>query len=229
MGNSLWINDLKFFASVNQAMMNNKYLKVIALTGLALVVVFSPACSVQFSTKMFYREDAEAFCAIHELDNWSDVSSEMPLSEFNQLVIERELAVVKTQTFKEIVEDLSKVNFYPELYPLAKRRIQAVTGEDWDCPAYEKFSSLVQKPVSLPAVDTSNISPDILINTSNAFELHGAALDLQSDQLKLFIASRNRNLPLIVKMEKGASNEALSLLFDYLSKLDVENILVVDD
>jgi hypothetical protein len=78
-------------------------------------------------------------------------------------------------------------------------------------------------------VDSSTLPPDILISSTNSFFLHQVSLDLQSDQLKILIASRNRDIPLVVKMEKGASQKALSLLFDYVSKLNVANIVVINE
>jgi hypothetical protein len=193
-----------------------------------LMVALSFGCSERRNERQSYLDDAGAFCAVHESNKWAEVSPEMSIDAFNKLVMERELESVKTQRFKDLVKQLGEVGFYRELYPTAKREIEAITGTEWNCPPYEAFTSItVQREPS--ELLSSDAHPDILVTPSGDFFLDHQPLDLQSDQLKQFIANRGSNSPVIIKLEDGVGDEALEPLFRAFAELEVQDISVISD
>jgi hypothetical protein len=220
---------LKPFMNLSSFLMNRKctsrYAQAICIS---LMVALSFSCSERRDERQSYLEDAEAFCAVHESNKWADVSREMSIDAFNKLVMARELESVKTQRFKDLVKQLGEVEFYRELYPTAKREIEAITGTEWNCPPYEAFTSItVQREPS--ELLSSDAHPDILVTSSGDFFLDHQPLDLQSDQLKQFIANRDSDSPVIIKLEDGVGDEALEPLFRAFAELEVQDISVISD
>jgi len=53
--------------------------------------------------------------------------------------------VLKTNEFNKLLEDMESVEFYRQMYPTEKSRIEKFTGETWNCPAFENFYSIKDK------------------------------------------------------------------------------------
>lgn len=201
-------------------------LKAICAT---LIVALSLGCSHQQDERQSYMDDAKAFCAVHGSENWAETPHEMSTEEFDKLVIARELDSVKTQKFKDLIKRLAQIQFYRELYPTAKREIEAITGVEWNCPSYEAFFGLKVQPVAPESKELSSLSPDIVVTSSGEYFLDGNLLDLKSGQLREFIEKRGAETPLVIKLEEGVADDALSPLFGLLAGLNVENVSVVSE
>lgn len=210
--------------------MNRKYTsRYVQAICINLMVALSFGCSDRRNELQSYLDDAGAFCSVHESNKWADVSREMSIEAFNELVMERQLESVKTQRFKDLVKQLGEVRFYRELYPTAKREIEAITGTEWNCPPYEAFTSLTLQREPSESLISSDAHPDIQVTSSGDFFLDHQPLDLQSDQLRAFIAERGSESSLIIKLEKGVGDETLEPLFRALSDLKVSQVSVISD
>lgn len=194
-----------------------------------LCVALPLGCSDQETEHQSYLDDARAFCAVHESENWGTMPNEMSADELNKLVIARELDSVKTQRFKDLIKQLGKVQFYRELYPTAKREIEAITGAEWNCPPYEAFAALKVQREDSESPLSPHLRPDIIVSSSRDYFLGNQLLDLQSDQLKEFIANKGLESPLIIKLEEGVADDALQPLFQILGELKVKNVSVISD
>lgn len=195
---------------------------------LVFIMDFLVGCTIRTNDKQAHLDDAQAFCAIHGIEHWRDAKG-LPVEKLNELVVSRELGAVKTQEFKELVLRLGKLDFYRELYPTAKQEIETITGTNWDCAAYEQFTKLIVTYENETPLPSAKLAPDILVRFSGDYLLNGEALDLDSNQLQEFVAARGVNTPIVIRLGHGTNDDMLLPLFQYLSKLNVENVSVIED
>lgn len=192
-------------------------------------VALSLGCTSQEGERQSYLDDAGAFCAVHESEEWADIPGDISADAFNRLVISRQLESVTTQRFRELINQLGEIQFYRELYPTAKREIEAITSAEWDCPPYAAFTTLTVQPEEAKPSELLSLRSDILVTSSGDLFLDQQPLDLESDQLKEFITARESDGPLVIRLEKGVGDEALDPLFRILAELKVTDVSVISD
>jgi len=201
--------------------------RIISFTCIFTFLLLSGCTQSETSRKQSLILDANAFCDIHEAKHWKDISPDMPIAEFNEIVNERVLKVLKTNEFNNLLEDMKSVGFYRQMYPTAKAKIENITGETWDCPAYKEFYSL---KTSRESTVSHENEPDIIITKEGKYLIQNKAVKLTADSLKaaLQIDEKPRT-KLIIKLETGVSDELLGPLFQALSPLGIENVSVLSD
>jgi hypothetical protein len=175
-------------------------------------------------------EDADAFCNVHALDNWKDLKPDISISEFNTQVKAKVKSVLKTREFLSLLDDMDSIDFYHEMYPAAKAKIESLTGSTWDCPAYQNFYNLKSLPDNLEQSKT--LEPQIVVNASDQYLLQGEPLNLNTDELKTFIHSRSKDKlesPIVILLKAGATDMGLQRLFEALTSLQVTNVSVISE
>ncbi len=176
--------------------------------------------------------DAESFCQIHLKKNWVDVDSSMPIGEFNDLVIQRTTLVVKTEAFKTLIDELNTVEFYRELYPTAKEKIQTLTGKVWDCPEYEQFYRLQFKKIEGVGGDQKGGGGfKLVITKEGSYLVDGKAIDIDDSEIwdSQVAAKITPDTHFVITMSPETSDEYLSPLFNKLAQLGLQNIQVISE
>lgn len=80
-----------------------------------VLVALSLGCTSQEGERQSYLDDAGAFCAVHEPEKWAGIPGDISAEAFNRMVISRQLESVKTQRFRELINQLGEIQFYREL------------------------------------------------------------------------------------------------------------------
>ncbi len=195
------------------------------------ILLLIPACKANdINDNKLLLQDADAFCKIHSADIWKDLKRDISISEFNTLVKAKVKSVLKTKEFLNLLDDMDSVEFYREMYPTAKAKIESLTGSTWDCPAYQNFYKLKSQPVNLEQQES--LKPQIIVNSSDQYFLLGDPISLSTDKLEIFIHSRTKDQtdsPIIILLKAGATDLALQKLFKALSSLKVTNVRVISE
>ena len=89
-----------------------------------------------------YKQEAQAFCEVHNPENWKAFAKTGSQAELEKELKRRIGKVVKSKAFNDILVQLDQVEFVRELYPAAQAKISALIGEKWVCPYYQAFYSL---------------------------------------------------------------------------------------
>jgi hypothetical protein len=196
-----------------------------------LILLSMPACKANDISKTeALLQDADAFCKVHTLDNWKDLKRDISISELNTLVKAKVKSVLKTKEFLNLLDDMDSVEFYREMYPTAKAKIESLTGSTWDCPAYQNFYKLKSQPDN--PEQSKILEPQIIVNSSDQYFLLGDPISLSTDKLEIFIHSRTKDQtdsPIIILLKAGATDLALQKLFKALSSLKVTNVRVISE
>lgn len=179
------------------------------------------------SNKQSLIQDANAFCDIHQAKHWKDISSNTPITEFNDIAYARVHKVLNTNEFKKLLEEMKSVEFYRQMYSTAKTRIEEITGETWDCPAYMIFYSIKTSRES--TVSHAN-EPNIVITKEGEYLVHNKRVKLTPNSLKVALDhDNNPRSKLIIKLDPGASDKLLNPLFQALIPLGIENVSVLSE
>ena len=203
------------------------FLRVLSFTCIFTYVLLSGCTQSIASNKQALLRDANAFCDIHEAKHWKDISPTTPITEFNKIIDERVRQSVKSDEFYKLIESMNSVEFYRQMYPTAKIRIEEITGVAWDCPAYKEFYSI--KTNRDHSVSQAN-EADIVITKEGNYLVQNKIVKLTSASLKAALDHNNNpRSKLIIKLDSGASDELLNPLFQALSQLGIENVSVLSE
>ena len=190
-------------------------------------LVLSGCSQNNASNKQALAQDASAFCDIHEAKHWNDISPQIPITEFNKISYERVSKVLKTNEFNKLLDEMGSVEFYRQMYPPAKSRIEKLTGEAWNCPAYENFYSI---KTSSGSTDSHESEADIIITKEGKYLIQNKPVKLTPNALKAALDhEKNPKSNLIIKMETGASDNLLPALFQAIAPLGIEDVSVLSE
>ena len=189
---------------------------VLALSNLALLT----SCSA----KTTLDAAAKAFCDVHDLKNWQDISKDSDIAKFNEIVHKRVLQALKTDEFIALVNELSHVEFYKLMYPTAKKKIQTITGKEWQCPAYEKFYSL-----NFVKEEANSKPIEFCISKQGFYSNNGKQFSLTDEAISSTLKNTDKQETIIIKLDSGESEESLMQLMSLLAKYNIENIKVVSE
>ncbi|WNO10472.1 hypothetical protein [Teredinibacter sp. KSP-S5-2] len=179
-----------------------------------------------------YKQDAKAFCDVFAVENWKEFKSELSFEELNDLVIARSKSAVKTKAFSALIEELDKVEFFRDLSPTAKGKIQELTGEEWSCPDYEKFYQLTIRKASVSSEANSKVSEfQIEIGAQGRYFIQGKEIDIYDDVVwgKEISSKVTPDTLLTINMQSGVNDEQLKPLFIRLSAMGVKNVQVISE
>jgi biopolymer transport protein ExbD len=194
----------------------------------AIILVTSAACNSKQDT---YRQEAKAFCEVHNPNNWKEYANAPGSVDLQKEVNRRVSEVIHTREFKQIVADLDKIQFARELYGAAQRKISALTGEPWDCPYYQQFYavSFEQKGTSVPDLGDKNTVVVSIDNNGNYTVNTMELMNNEQDTLKQAILKVAATPPpkVIVKTSENTPKEAIDAVMNTLHDLGVKNATLV--
>ena len=200
---------------------------------LMLSVVCQFGCSNKGASKDVLARDSMLFCDLHDVKHWRHIPSDMPIDEFHQLVNKRLKSKLKTSEYLTLVDELEKVEFYRQLYPEAKKRIEAIIETDWQCPQFKDFYSIELNKVAegegLPVRIGSEVVAEIVVKPGSEYYLNGEPLNLNSDELEKFVEGRDKDQSLTVKMNDDTTDADFQNLLKRLAVLNVSNVSVISD
>ncbi len=195
-----------------------------------LLIALLAGCADSSSTQSALDKDAVALCRAYDEDNWKNIDGLTSIDEFQAIVDQRVKAGLQTEAVRAVVDGISDIEFYREVYPFAKSEMEELTNSEWNCPALEAFYSIeVTKNQSGENVQskqtTITASGDHLFGQKKIALGSESADDVKSElMLGDQIASK-----VVVIMEAGANDQHLDVLFGVLAGLGVENISVHSD
>lgn len=185
-------------------------------------------CSqINSTNSQLLMQDAKVYCDIHEPQHWEDISPNISIDKFNEISYERVSKPLKTEAFQKFLKEMESVEFYRQMYPIAKSKIKEITGKTWDCPAYEKFYII---EINKNNTGGHTNQPVIIITKGGEYLFKNKHVNLTEESLKAALKHYETPISkLIVKLEKGASDSLLAPLFRALIPLGIENISVLND
>lgn len=203
-------------------------MKQIATIITSLICIHLSGCSENKTL----LEDADIFCHAHSLENWRDLPSDISMAEFSEIVDTRLKQAVKTDDFIGLVDQMNDVAHYRDMYSIAQKRVEALTGAEWACPEYETFYAILISRAEKPqtaAPDAGEMiiritkDGEYIFNGTNLHQPSSAALQSHiSDEVDGATA-------VMVHMAPGATDELLEVLFEALSSLGIETVRVQPD
>jgi hypothetical protein len=202
-----------------------------------LILLFASILVVGCSSKTeTYKKEAEAFCNVHNPENWRDYKNTGSYFEFQDELVKRISKVVVSEEFRNIFKKLSEDDSRPDAYSFYKTEIEKLTGEEWNCPYAKDFYSVEWKSEHItPGQPTSAASDgeteelvirleqngDYIINSEKV-----AAQDSEKiDQLLKEFLNKNPKVKIITA--DGVSKEQLLEAMDKLSHLGVTHVSIV--
>jgi hypothetical protein len=177
-------------------------------------------------------KDAIALCQSYALDNWNDIDNSISFQELDVIVANRVKSDLKTDAVKAIVDEINNIEFYRNIYPHVKSKVEELTKGEWNCPELETFYSF---NITKYPPDNSSLQnlKKIVITTAGEYLFNGKAILLVNENLSKISSelSVNNEVPLKVQvvMEPGTNDQQLEPLFKILADLGVENVSVQSD
>ena len=127
-----------------------------------IVLLLLSGCSE--SSVDVFKKDAAAFCDVFDVEEWLDIyqkgedstfegASNPTNSEnewFDGILRKRVNASVESIEFKNLTDHINSRKYFSEIYPSTKLKIEALTGEEWQCEKLEFFyRDLVANPSNI--------------------------------------------------------------------------------
>lgn len=86
------------------------------------------------------KRDAVAYCQVYQPEHWQHLDPELGLYEQEAMAQQELRETLQTAEFLEMMGRLDEeVTHYRDLYAETRQAIKALTGETWECPAFERF------------------------------------------------------------------------------------------
>jgi len=173
------------------------------------------------------KQDAKIFCDLHKTENLTEIPSEATTDEASSIIYHRGIQSLKTVEVRMLLEEMNTVRFYRQMYPLAKEKIEKITGDVWNCPAYKNFYQIKL------ADNNSDSNPiDIIITKNGEYLIQNQPVELTSKAIDSALNMDTNKIPqykLIIQLQDGASDELLEPLFKILTSLGFETVNVLSD
>ena len=178
------------------------------------------------------KKEANAFCEIHNPDNWKKFAKTGSPAELEKELNKRIDKTIKTKAFKDIIAELNQVEFMRELYPTAQLKISDLIGEKWDCPFYQEFYSVrfERYPAPPSATDISNDTIVLGIDangnyTVNSMELMDNKPETLKDAIKTVAATSPPKV--VIKTEENTPKESLDSALHVLYEMGVKKFTII--
>lgn len=178
-------------------------------------------------SKQSLANDAKAFCDIHEAKHWKDITPSTSVKELNEIANSRARNAIKTSEFNNLLNEMNAIEFYRQMYPTAKSKIEKITGEVWNCEAYKDFYTV---NTSRDSIISNKSEADIVITKAGEYLIQDKAVEITPTSLKAALQSdKHPRSKIIIKLNTGASDDLLGPLFQALAPLGIENVSVLSD
>lgn len=190
------------------------------LLGIVFVAPF--ACASQQNV---YRQEADAFCKLHNPEIWNKRKQYTALENLDYLNSQIK-KTVKSAEFLAIFDNLAKTG-YKDFYKAIKPKISELIGEPWQCQYAKEFYALswVRK-----GDRASNVKPlIIMIKKNGQIELEGKIYPDSSDssyfqKLKMIVASKSNTI--VIKMPAKTPQSKLTEYIKPFRDLAVKHLSV---
>ncbi len=181
-------------------------------------------------TESGISKDAITLCQYYKEDNWKDVDRSASIEEFNTVVGQRIKTELQSDAVKAVVDEINDIEFYREIYPHVKLKMEKLTNEEWSCPALEAFYSL---SITKHHSDEASQPKEITVTAAGDYLFSGKSISPISENIddiksELIVGDKVASKVLVV-MESGTNDQQLEPLFKILADLGVENVSVHSD
>lgn len=172
-------------------------------------------------------KDLSILCNEYDINKWSAIDKNLSVEEFNQLVEQSIKAKVSTTEIRGIVNEIANTEFLTNIYPDTKRKVEALTGKNWDCENLKRFYALKIRP---RGAELENINA-ITITANGNYIFNGVVIDLKNiNEAQSNLEKTNSTISkTIVTMRPGSSEDQLQKLFTVLSQLRATDVSVVSE
>jgi hypothetical protein len=196
---------------------------------LPLLFLVVSACESQ---QEILKKEANAFCEIHNPENWKEFAKTGSPAELEKELNKRIDKAIKTKALKDVIAELNQVEFMRELYPTAQKKISNLIGENWDCPFYQEFYSVrfERHPAPPSAIYISNDTIVVGIDangnyTVNSMELMDNKPETLKDAIKTVAATSPPKV--VVKTEENTPKESLDSALHVLYEMGVKKSTII--
>ena len=178
-----------------------------------------------------YSQEAQLYCNLHKIESWKDFPRDASLDDFIKEYDKRVSAVGFSSEFKEVIRDIDKIIFLKNLYPGAKAKISALTGEPWDCPAYQEFHHVEYEKVD--PEETMGIGKPLRIEISSSGAVvinDGLLVNITAEEINKVISSLGLKSPVSasVTVYYDAPEEILNQVMHALKETEVEDLVIIE-
>ncbi len=210
--------------------LNNFYRKgfqlKIKLASIIFITITFFGCS---KATLLYDQEAKVFCDLHDVENWEGGARRASNAELKSILDQKVSEVKFSNEFQKIINDLDEIKFVKKLYPSAQEKIQAFTGELWECPAYKEFYSVKFERIT-PKIEPKQSSLIINISASGDVVVNDSLVrNTTGIEFNKVISSLELQSPVsaTITVDKGAPEEILNQIMEALKNTDVEKLAVI--
>lgn len=213
--------------------------KSMLLSGL-IVALFSISMMAG-ANQQSVEEAASKYCEIYNPSSWVDVSKPAETYETYNYIVTKQKQTVTNIEFGLAVENADSSGF-SEFYYSARKNIEVLLGETWDCDHFDQFYMPSQTIVSLSlgGITKDRIDPNnpdtivISINHQGDVLVGNAALASTSyDTITAAVESRIDNKELedikfVLYADSGADGSLVPKVLNSLTRLGVKSVSLID-
>ena len=187
--------------------------------------------AVACSSDAGLQQQALDFCAIHHADRWQHSAPDFSAEALHEERAQRMSELITSAPLLEVIAQAEQRPKNQATYLQLQRQIESLINESWACPEYLDFYA-----VSFVRVDGNEAAAkqheiQIQVTDKHAYMLGGqthtaitaaalraALMDLEPGGARIRVV-----------LDKGATDEALPLLFDTAAAVGITSIVVVSD
>jgi hypothetical protein len=174
--------------------------------------------------KEIYRQEAQAFCDIHQPEKWTN-RAKFTVQENYDYLQEQINSVIRSPEFLAIFKRLSDrgyKNFYHAIQP----EISKLIGKEWTCPDAEAFYNMKWEKVDAQSqliTVTLTVLPDEKLQIDNDVI---SLSDTDSIATAIKASAQGRDYKVMLRVPEGTTDSTLSTYFSPLIKLKIKNVSV---
>ena len=195
--------------------------------------IFLFACAKNtISEESSLKQDAKIFCSLYEEENLRKISPSNSIDDADEIIFHRGLQTLKTDEFKTLMKEMRSIQFYRQMYPFTKSKIEKIIGESWDCQACKKFYHITLKNKNSDIGSNSGISKNIIITKNGDYLIQDNSVELTVEAINAALDVSEKEIPhyqLDIILKKDTSDEFLEPLFKVLASLGFKKVNVLNE
>lgn len=200
------------------------------LNRLLLAAVMScPA--VACSSDAGLQQQAQDFCAIHHADRWQHIAPDFSAEALHEERAQRISELIISAPLLDAIEQAEQRPKKQATYLQLQRQVESLTNEPWVCPEYLDFHAARFVRVEGTAADIMKHEIEIQVTDKHAYVLGGQThTAITAAALRSVLGDLEPGGARIrVVLDKGATDEALPLLFDAADAVGITSIIVINN
>jgi hypothetical protein len=191
---------------------------------LITAILLAPlACA---SNQEIYINEAQAFCEIHNPEQWKDRVNYSAQENFDYLS-ERIRSVVKSEGFLQIFDKLSQQG-YADFYRAIQPQISRLVGEEWQCEHAKSFYAL--QWVRQGETSGSEKVTIIAITGKGTVEINGKIFPTSEDAVykaELAAVAKTKDSKILLKVPAGTDSKRLEQFLKPMRELKIKKLSVL--